>query len=442
MPWASLFKVLQKFMSLPHPSSLWNVTAPDAPQLPRLASSIKVDCAVIGGGFTGLNAAWHLMKNGVQTCVLEANDAGWGASGRNGGMAVLRYKHGWAALSRKFGPEATLLLHRLVHEAVDTLESNVRELGLDGGFSRCGHITAAHSKADAEALQQDLSWLAKHADDSGPRFLSASEMQERVGTSAYCGGYLDMKAAGVNPLAYARELASALTSKGLPLYVDSPALRIDTGDNHCIIHTPGGTVEAKTVIVATNAYTDAQPLANALQRAIIPVNTSVVATGAVPEHIWNQILPQGQLVTDTRHLVNYFRRVPGNRILFGGRGSLTGTEHSSIYEGLAKLLYGTFPVLKDVPIDFHWSGRVAVTLDDFPHVGQYSPRVFFAMGYGGRGVALTHLLGKLAAEMAMGTAINAGPMGHPLRPIPLHGYRLPMMNLVAAYYRLRDLLKI
>ena len=429
-------------MSSPHPASLWNATAPPPLNLPSLDRDITVDCLIIGGGFTGLNAAWQLMKRGVDVCVVEANDAGWGASGRNGGMAVLRYKHGWAALADRLGDEAALLLHELVHNAVDGLEANVEELGLDGGFSRFGHITAAHTTADTEALQRDVEWLGTHAGNFGPKVLSSGEMNEYVGTTAYVGGYLDMRSAGINPLAYARELAKALVARGLPLYVSTPVTRIEKdGDTH-IAHTPTGTVRTRTLIFATNGYTDLFSVSGNLHKRIIPVNTSIVATSPLPDDIRAQILPQGQLVTDTRHLVNYFRWGPGNRLIFGGRGSITSAESSDVYGGLERLLVKTFPVLQGVPIEFRWSGKVAVTLDDFPHVGQYGPGAYFALGYGGRGVALSHLLGRLVAELSLGEPCNAGPMGNTLRPIPLHACRLPAMSVVAACYRLRDLLRI
>lgn len=429
-------------MTSAHPASFWNDSDTAPLDLPQLQEIKHVDCAIIGGGFTGLNAAWHLMKKGVDTCVLEANDAGWGASGRNGGMVVLRYKHGWSVLAKKLGNEAAILLYRLIHEAVDTLEQNVQELGINGGFSRCGHITAANTPAKALGLQQDIEWLKTYVADEGPQFISQDGMLKYLGTTAYSGGYLDMRAGGINPLQYAREFAQALTERGLSIFVNTPVEKIETRQKDCVLYTPSGMVIAKKVIIATNAYSDHPALTQSLHRSIIPVNTSVIVTKELPSDIYKQILPQGNLVTDTRHLVNYFRRVPGNRMLYGGRGSLIGTENENIYRGLMESLWRTFPILRESAIDYQWSGRVAVTLNDFPHVGQYSERVFFALGYGGRGVALSHLLGKLVADMAVGVPTQESVLYDPLRPIPLHSCRLPMLNLVALYFRLRDLLKV
>jgi glycine/D-amino acid oxidase-like deaminating enzyme len=156
-----------------------------------------------------------------------------------------------------------------------------------------------------------------------------------------------------------------------------------------------------------------------------------------------RIVPQRHVVSDTRHLLNYFRTAPGNRLLYGGRGSLTGKESPEVYRGLERKLVQTFPALAGVPIDHRWSGKVAVTLDDFPHVGRVSPRIAFAMGYGGRGVVLTNLLGKMLAELATGEAVDAGPMSSArFGRIPLQALRIPAMKAVAGYYNLLDKLKL
>jgi len=427
---------------VPHAPSIWNATAVPPPALLPLRGELQVDCAIVGGGFTGLNAALHLSRRGAQACILEANDAGWGASGRNGGMAVLRYKSGWAALARQFGHERTRLLHRLVLDAVDALEQNVADFRLDGGFSRCGHITAAYTRQDARALRDDVDWLAAEAGDRHPRYLPPDEAARLIGSRTYAGGYLDSRAAGIHPLGYARELAAALAATGVPIHVSTPVVSIREDAQGCVLETPDARVRAATVIVASNAYTELFPLPAGLKRRIVPVATSVVATRTLPDDLYASMFTEGHLVTDTRHLVNYFRRVPGQRVLFGGRGSLTGHETPEIYRNLVTGLRRLFPQLRDVPIEHQWSGKVAVTLDDFPHVVRHSPRVVFAAGYGGRGVALTHLLGRMAAEMALGATVQCGPMQDGMPELPFHSWRLPVMNLMAAYYKLRDQLRL
>jgi glycine/D-amino acid oxidase-like deaminating enzyme len=427
----------------PHATSIWLTGARAAPACTRLEHDCDTEVAVIGAGFTGLNAAWTLAQRGVSCVVLEANDPAWGASGRNGGMAVLRYKTAWSTLARKLGTERAVHLYRLVHEAVDTLERHVGELGIECDFHRCGHITAANGPRAAATLADDCAWLASAVGDRTVRMLGAGETRDLVGTGAYPAGYLDPRSAGVQPLDYGRGLAAALIARGVAIHRDTPATGIAVERERVTIDTPRASVRARKVLLCSNAYTDLFAIAPHLARRIVPVSTSVVTTAPLPAAILRTILPQGHLVTDTRHLVNYFRIVPGDRLLFGGRGSLTGKERPGIYDGLVGKLRETFPVLADVGIDHRWSGKVAVTLDDVPHLGELGERVLFALGYGGRGVALTNLLGRRLALRALGERDDLGPMsGTSFAPIPFHGLRIPAMNAVATYYKLRDRLRI
>lgn len=429
--------------SATQPVSIWNTTAHPTPPLPALEGDVQTDVVIVGAGFTGLAAAHHLSQRGVRCALVEALDVGWGASGRSGGMAVLRYKKPWAVLARQLGNEGANRLHGALHQAVDLLEATVGVYSIDCGFARCGHITAAHGKAALSMLEADTQWLAQHARDRAPRILSVQETNELTGTDRYVGGYLDPRAAGIHPLNYTRGLAASLDRAGVPIFVGSPVKAVREDVSGITVETPRGTLRAQQALFATNAYTDLNHFGTDLHRRIVPVSTSVITTAPLPDTTLQRILPQRHLVSDTRHLLNYFRIAPGNRLLYGGRGSITGRESLSVYAGLERKLVETFPILAGVPVDHRWSGKVAVTLDDFPHIGRLSTRTAYAMGYGGRGVALTNLLGKLLADLALGERIEAGPMtANSFAPIPLHGLRRPAMKAVAGYYRLLDALRL
>jgi gamma-glutamylputrescine oxidase len=425
-----------------HPASVWVSTANPPPSLPALADDVDTDVAIVGGGFTGLAAAHHLRKAGIECTVLEANDAGWGASGRNGGMAVARFKKPFSTLAATYGTPTALRLHAMILEAIDTLEATVREYGIDCGFTRCGHLTPAHGRAALATLEADVRWLEAEAGDTVPRLLDSAAAAGEIGTRRYVGAYLDPRAAGIHPLNYARGLAAALAGRGVPVFVDTPVTGLSEEDGRAVLDTAGGRVRARHVILATNAYSDSCALHPNLHRCIVPVSTSVIATTPLPEEIAASILPSGRLASDTKRIMHYFRMLPGRRFLFGGRGDLLGRDRPESYLGLEEAMRAYFPQLKEARIEHRWSGKVAVTLDDFPHIGRASKGVLFALGYGGRGVALSNLLGKYLARLVAGDRVDAGPMSeNAFRPIPFHQLRVPAMQVVAGYYRYRDVLE-
>jgi gamma-glutamylputrescine oxidase len=424
-----------------HPASYWVETGHPAPRLPALDGDLQADVAVIGGGFTGLSAAYHLAQAGVQPVVIEAEDIGWGASGRNGGMLPPRYKKGFAAIAKAYGNDATRRLHAIIHEALDTVEAIVADCAIDCGFKRTGQITAAHSGAHLEALEADRAWMEREAGDDTARILSRSEMIDEVGADIHVGGWLDPRGAAIHPLNYVRGLATALQGRGVPIFVGSPVRRLTEEPEGVRLELAEGTVSAPQAVIATNAYTDATGFApGGLQRRIVPVTTSVICTKPLGANLAATVLPGRRMVADTKHIMNWYRMMPDNRVIFGGRGDITGrSDDPGVYAKLERQLAGTFPALADIGIGHRWSGKIAVTLDDFPHIGRLSPRVAYAMGYGGRGVALSNLLGKYLARLVQGQALEAGPMSaNPFNPIPFHALRVPGMQIVAAWYQYLD----
>lgn len=424
-----------------HVASYWLATANPAPELRWLDGDMQTDVAVIGGGFTGLSAAHHLQRAGIATLVLEANDVGWGASGRNGGMLPPRYKKGFSAIAARYGHDVTRRLHGLIYEAIDTVEGIVADAGIACDFRRTGQFTAAISTAHLKTLEADRDWMVREAGDGGARILDRNGAREEIGGGGHAGGWLDPRGAGIHPLNYTRGLAAALLARGVPVFSRTPVRRLVDEGNGVLLETGKGVVRARHVLVATNAYTDATDFApGGLGRRIVAVNTSAIATAPLGDTIAASVLPGRRMVADTKHLMNWYRIMPDNSVIFGGRGDLTGRKDDiGTYARIERQLAETFPQIGTPDIAHRWSGRVAVTMDDVPHIGQLSPRVSFAMGYGGRGVALANLLGKYLAKLARGEAIDLGPMSaDPFRPYPFHAFRILGMQIVASWYRYQD----
>ena len=198
----------------------------------------------------------------------------------------------------------------------------------------------------------------------------------------------------------------------MPIFVRSPVHRLVEEPDGVRLELPGGTIAARQVMIATNAYTDTTGFApDGLERRIVAVNTSVICTNPIGDNRAGAVLPGRRMVADTKHIMNWYRMMPDNRVIFGGRGDITGrSDDPSVYAKLERQLAETFPAIADVGVGHRWSGKVAITLDDFPHIGRLSPRVAYAMGYGGRGVALANMLGKYLAQLVQGKTVDAGPM--------------------------------
>jgi gamma-glutamylputrescine oxidase len=434
-------KVSPQLTDRDHPSSYWVATASDVPPFPALTTDLATDVLVIGGGFTGLSAAYHLAESGLSVAVLDAADIGWGASGRNGGMLPPRYKKGFAYLAHAYGNDVARRLHALIHEAIDTVEGIVEREGIECGFSRTGQLTAAHSREALEALQADRDWMLAEAKDGSARILDAGQTFEQVGGGQYVGAWLDPRGAGIHPLNYVRGLASALSRRGVRIHGATPVQGLHRDGDRMQAQTPAGVVTARHVVIATNAYTDLTGFApERLDTRIVPVATSVVCTAPLSDNLAKSVIPGRQMIADTKKIMNWYRLLPNNQLMFGGRGDLTGRrDDPGIYVGLERQLSETFPQLSSAPIMQRWSGKIAITLDDLPHIGRLSDRVVFAMGYGGRGVALSNLLGKYCAAIVRGETPDLGPMAsNPFRPVPFHRFRIPGMRMVAAWWRYQD----
>lgn len=423
------------------PASYWLATGNPHAEADALVGAVDTEVVIIGAGFTGLSCAYHLQRAGIGSVVVEAQDVGWGASGRNGGMLPPRYKKGFAALAKKYGNEVTLRLHRLVHEAIDTVEATVDDCEIDCDFHRSGQLTAAHSREHLRALEADRDWMAAVARDDAARILDRHATMDEVGGGTHVGGWLDPRGAGIHPLNYTRGLARALRARGVRICTHSPVLRLVDDAAGVRVETSRGSVRARQAIIATNAYTDMVDFApGRLDRRIVAVNSSVVATMPLSANVAAAVLPGRRMVADTKHIMNWYRIMPDNCVIFGGRGDITGrSDDPGVYAMLERQIVEHFPQLEGVGIGQRWSGKVAVTLDDFPHIGRLSPQVAFAMGYGGRGVALSNLLGKLLARLVRNEAVDAGPMSsNRFAPVPFHALRIPGMQIVASWYRYLD----
>ncbi|MBO9352386.1 FAD-dependent oxidoreductase [Bordetella petrii] len=426
----------------PHAASFWSASARERCECPRLAADVDADVAIIGGGFTGLSAAHYVNLAGRSATVLEANQIGWGASGRNGGNAVPRYKPTFPELEARYGREIAICMYRWAHDALDTLEQIIDHHALPCGFVRCGLLTPMTSDKNIARFRSDAEWLRRHVGDNAPCLLDRKETACAVGSEFYAASYLEPRAGAIHPFDYCQSLGNALVRRGVRLFCETPVLDWIEDGKHVRLRTPDGSVRARQLIIATNGYSDLSKAGRHLNKRVVPVASAVISTQVLAPGVRATILPRGQVATDAKRLTNYYRILPDGSLLFGGRGGASSRASPKIYERVRRDMTKIFPQLDGVPIRYAWFGLVAVTLDGLPHIGMLRRNVHYALGYNGRGVALSALLGRELAQRATSDAGESlGPISEGrFAAIPFHALRLPAKQLAIKYMQAVDYL--
>lgn len=421
--------------------SLWTATAEPAPALQSLTGDRQCDVAIIGGGYTGLSAAHHIASSGREPIVIEANTLAWGASGRNGGVVSPKFRVGFPTLMARFGRDTALQMYRTGYQAVDSLVEMVDTLGLtEARLQMGGHIAAAHNEHALAGLEATASWIRRETGGASSVMISAAEVAELTGSKIFAGGLLTPKAGGIHPLNYARGIARSLNDRGVKMYINSPAQQVRQENGRMIVQTPQGRVIARQVIYATNGYSDLNPSTDVLHRRLIPFRSAIIATEPLPATVLAGLLPGGQVCGDTKRMLRWFR-VVGDRLIFGGRGAFGKTDSESAFRDLQRSMGVVFPVLREQPIAFRWSGLVAMTLDYLPHAGQLDDKRFYAIGYNGGGVAMSTWMGAQLSAMTAGRKVDLGLLGgETFKPIPMHAFRAPGVRLAAGWQQFLDLI--
>lgn len=421
----------------PHPPSWYADTANDMTTRPSLSGDVPCDVCIVGAGYTGLVAAIHLAERGKNVVVLEAERVGWGASGRNGGQIVTGFNRPISTLAAWMGRNDARRLWEMSEEAKSTLAGLVDRFGIDCDL-RWGYLLAAckdRQLADLRAWQDELLGLGYEK----ARLIDRDGVRSEVATDAYVGGIVDSGSGQLHPLNYALGLARAAESLGVRIFEDSRVTAVETGPAP-LARTAAGSVRAKFLILAGNAYLGR--LVPGLDGTIMPVATYIVGTEVLGESRANALIPSGMAVADANFVLNYYRRSPDHRLLFGGGVSYSGLDRPDLKRTLQRSMLGLFPQLRGVRIEYLWGGNVAITMNRLPHLARLGPTTYVAHGYSGHGVALTAICGKLLAEIVSGQADRFDVFSRiPHARFP--GGRLlrtPALVMAMLWYRLRDLL--
>jgi glycine/D-amino acid oxidase-like deaminating enzyme len=419
-------------------ANLWEETAVAAPATPPLDDSAVADVAVIGAGYLGLAAALHLAKAGVNVVVLDAESPGWGASGRNGGQVIPGLKYDPDELEASFGKERGERLWRFAGDTADVVFDLIARNNLRAEARRTAWVQAIHSeKAAARARRRAEQWQRRgvpvdYLDDAATAVLAGNER--------YVAAFVDRRAGALHPLSYARELARVAVEKGARICGRSRVRAIARERRWRVTTERGSHVACDTVLVCTNAYSDG--LIDGLAPSIVAANSLQIATEPLPDAVRRTILPGGEVLSDTRNIIRYYRLDRDGRLIMGGRGPYRDPGPERDWAHLKRDVRDLFPALRDIAFTHRWGGRVAVHPNYLPHLHEPAAGLLVAIGCQGRGIGWQTAIG---IELAKHTLDRGHEMPLPFAPvqsIPLHGFKAIGSSAAIAVYRALDALRL
>ncbi|MEW6630745.1 MAG: FAD-dependent oxidoreductase [Pseudomonadota bacterium] len=403
---------------------------------PQLSTGGTLDAIIVGGGIMGLSTALHAARAGLSVQVLDAGAIGQGASGLNGGQVIpgLKYDPEW--LLSHFGKERGEALVDFAASTADAVFDVIRDEKLAVPFTRNGWIQAAHTETALKAAaNRDRQWRARGAD---VRLLDKADIAAMTGAKGYLGGWLDRRAGVIDPLSYTLELARVASIAGAKVAEQQRVLKLGREAGFWRVSTQAGVdLRARSVVLATNAYTDG--LLPGLAQTIVPLHSFQIATAPLPADLATNILQGGQAVSDSRRILIYYRKSPDGRMVLGGRGRMSLPSSAADWAHCEHALLRLYPALDGIAIEKRWFGRVAMTPDHLPHLHEPEKGLLAVVGCQGRGVGLMSALGKrMASYLASGDPSQLPFPLSPIRPIPFHAFRQVGVAATIAWYRTLD----
>ena len=413
----------------------------DAIACPPLASDIRADVVIIGGGFTGLWTAYFLKARqpDLGVVVLEQDICGAGPSGRNGGFASGWWDelHGLVTL---YGEEAAVRSCRAIASSIAAIGELCSREGIDAWYRRAGYVFAITSRAH-ERLCSEMVELARDVgagDELRP--LTNEEVRARCASPAFHGGAFMRDAAQVQPARLVRGLRRVVLERGVKIHEATRVARLDG----TTAITSRGSVRASHAVLAVNAWGIGWPQLN---RRLVAWSSYIVLTAPAPDRLKAIGWTGGELISDLRTSLRYFRTTPDGRIAFGGGGGRARRTIDDMFTHDLRAVRETaegfrlmFPSFADVPIEDAWGGPIDVSPTHLPAFGRIgSSNVYYASGYTGNGVAPSHLAGQALADLITGAdtdtvrlpMVNARPRAFPPEPFRSVGAAVVRRAMIA-----------
>lgn len=373
--------------------SYYRATAPGRVHATALQGPSEAKVCVIGGGFAGLNTALGLVERGTENVVLlEANDIGFGASGRNGGFVFGGFSRGEQSLLLELGPQRARDLYRGTIDSMTLIRERIDRYRIDCDAVQAGVVWANWFR-DPTVLHERQALLAEHYGVEW-QWLPQARLRDRIRSNRYHDGLFEPEAFHFHPLKYARGIADAAIARGMTLHEHTPAIALERRGQGWRVRTPAGTVDAETVVLACGGYL--AHLHRRVDASVLPIATYVMVTQPLGTRMADVLTTQAA-VYDTRFAFDYYRPLPDTRLLWGGRISVRDRGSEAVKRLLYLDMMKVFPQLDGIGIDYAWSGLMSYARHQMPQIGRLEAGLWLAQAFGGHGVAPTTLAGEVIA---------------------------------------------
>ncbi len=374
-------------------NNLWQESINEKISFNSLKTSLVLDLVIIGGGYTGCSAALFTAKKGLSVALIDQK-IGYGGSGRNVGLVNAGLWLHPKKVEKILGAEAGVKLNNALASAPDLVFGLINENEINCSANRSGTLHCAHSQKGLVDIELRFKQLSERGAEL--ELLDRNETQQRTGSSSFFSSLLNKKAGTINPLDYCQGLARAAHSQGASIYESTLATKIQSSNNHWMVETSQGSIKAKMLLIATNAYQ--QPITGIKSSEYTSVQYFQVATEPLPEKISKMILPNGEGCWDTASVMSSFRLDESNRFIIGGVGNLDHIASKIHTKWAKRKMESLFPMLKNIPIKYSWHGRIAMTKSHIPKIVKLGDNAYSIYGYSGRGIGPGTYFGKAVAE--------------------------------------------
>lgn len=376
------------------PGDTWYQATSEPKKFDRVSGTRRCRVAVIGAGLAGIGTALGLIERGENdVCVIDADEPGAGASGRNGGFVFAGYSLDNDELIAQLGPGSARTLHGWTREAVALIRSRIDRYTIDCQVNDAGVLLADWFGDDS-----GLSAFAKRMKAQiGFRLdpVDRHAMRHYVRSDRYGAGLHEPGSFHFHPLRHVQGLASAIERGGGAVLGGSPVRSIRRQAGHWLLQCDHGQVEADEAVLATGGYD--RRLCRPLQRALQPVATYIAVTEPLGD-LLGELMPAPVAVYDTRFAFDYYRPLPDSRLLWGGRISMAARSPSAIRRLMARDIRRVFPQLAGIRFEHAWGGWMSYARHQMPLLGRHSDGLWHALAFGGHGMATTTLAGEIMAE--------------------------------------------